>query len=73
MDLGIVFVLSSVLTFYSIFGQQFVREIYPVQFTIPGQPRIDTFNTACNLQSVERSVNPLFQGEFVVLMTLTSL
>jgi hypothetical protein len=65
-----MFVLWSVLTFYFIFVQQFVRGIYLAQFIIPGQPRIDTFIIACNLQSVERSVNPLFQEEFAMLITL---
>ena len=52
------------------FVQQFVRGISLVQFTILGQSPIDTFIIACNLQSVEWSVNPLFQEEFAMLITL---
>ena len=37
------------------------------------QVRIDTFITACNLQSAEWSVNYLFKGEFIVLIKSRSL
>jgi hypothetical protein len=63
----------SVLTFHFMLLHQFVRGIYPVIFIISNHPRIDTFIIACNLQSVEWSVNHLFQEEVAVLITPTSL
>jgi len=62
-------VLYSIQTFYFLFLQQFVGGKNLIQFIIPGQPRIDTYIIGFNLQSVDGSVNHLFQEEFIVLIT----
>jgi len=62
-----MFALYGVLTLYFVFLQQFVWEIYLIQFIIPGQLRTDTFIIGCNLQSVEWSVNHSFQEDHLRL------
>ena len=64
-------VLYNIQTFYFLFLQQFVRGKNLIHFIIPGQPRTDTLIIGFNLQSVDGSVNHLFQEELIVPITPT--